>query len=124
MLRLEPRAQTSPLWRYASPLLALAITVVLGTLLFAALGKDPVRGLTVFFWEPIKSAYAWSELLVKATPTTTTYGAAPSYRLSAQYLAADGATIRTLTPTGNGRVTVSDGVVPDAEKTCSAAQIF
>ena len=68
MLRLEPRAQTSSVWRYGSPLMALAITVVLGMLLFAALGKDPLRGLSVFFWEPIKSAYAWSELLVKATP--------------------------------------------------------
>ena len=68
MLRLEPRAQTSTLWRYASPLLALTLTVMLGVLLFVALGKDPVRGLAVFFWEPIKSAYAWSELMVKATP--------------------------------------------------------
>ena len=40
----------------------------LGTLLFVALGKDPVRGLQVFFWEPIKSAYALGELTVKATP--------------------------------------------------------
>lgn len=68
MWRLEPRAQTSAGWRYASPLLALLLTVVLGVLLFVALGKDPLRGLGVFFWEPIKSAYAWSELLVKATP--------------------------------------------------------
>ena len=68
MLRLEPRAQPSQLWRYASPLLALAITVVLGVILFMALGKDPVRGLLVFFWEPIKSVYALSELMVKATP--------------------------------------------------------
>jgi simple sugar transport system permease protein len=33
-----------------------------------ALGKDPVKGLQVFFWEPIKSPYALSELMVKATP--------------------------------------------------------
>jgi simple sugar transport system permease protein len=32
------------------------------------LGKDPVRGLQMFFWEPIKSAYALGELVVKATP--------------------------------------------------------
>jgi len=68
MLRLEPRAQTSNAWRYASPVLALFITVLIGVLLFALLGKDPIKGLLVFFWEPIKSAYAWSELLVKATP--------------------------------------------------------
>jgi ABC-type uncharacterized transport system permease subunit len=68
MLRLEPRAQPSTLWRYVSPVLALTITVVLGVMLFVALGKDPVRGLQVFFWEPIKSVYALSELMVKATP--------------------------------------------------------
>ncbi len=68
MLRLEPRAQASVFWRFASPLLALLITIVIGVLLFTALGKDPVKGLSVFFWEPIKSVYAFSELLVKATP--------------------------------------------------------
>jgi simple sugar transport system permease protein len=68
MLRLEARPQPSARWGYASPLLALAITVIIGVILFAALGKDPVRGLQVFFWEPIKSTYALSELMVKATP--------------------------------------------------------
>ena len=68
MLRLEPRAQSSPLWSVASPLLALALTVVIGVILFVALGKDPLRGLQVFFWEPVKSAYALGELTVKATP--------------------------------------------------------
>ena len=68
MLRLEARAQPSTGWAYVSPLLALAITVVVGVGLFVLLGKDPVRGLQIFFWEPIKSGYAWSELIVKATP--------------------------------------------------------
>ncbi len=68
MLKLEPRPQPSALWSYTSPLLALGITVLLGVALFLALGKDPVRGLQVFFWEPIKSGHALSELMVKATP--------------------------------------------------------
>ena len=62
------RQQPSRFWRLASPLLALVLTVVLATLLFVLLGKDPVQGLKVFFWEPIKSGYAWGELLLKATP--------------------------------------------------------
>ncbi|MPM84960.1 hypothetical protein SDC9_132036 [bioreactor metagenome] len=49
-------------------MLALAITVVIGVALFALLGKDPVRGLQVFFWEPIRTPYALGELAVKATP--------------------------------------------------------
>jgi ABC-type uncharacterized transport system permease subunit len=68
MLRLELRPQPSAAWSAASPLLALAITVVIGMALFAALGKDPVAGLRVFFWEPMRDARAWSELLLKATP--------------------------------------------------------
>jgi general nucleoside transport system permease protein len=68
MLKLELRPQPSQFWSLASPILALAITVVIGVLLFAALGKDPVRGLQVFFWEPIRSRYAVGELMVKATP--------------------------------------------------------
>src|SRR3990167_6428573 len=68
MLKLEARPEASKFMSIASPLLALAITVVIGTLLFVALGKDPLRGLQVFFIEPVKSAYALSELAMKATP--------------------------------------------------------
>ena len=67
-LKLEPRTQNSAFWSYGSPVLALLLTVVIGILLFMALGKDPVRGLQMFFWEPIRSGYALGELMVKATP--------------------------------------------------------
>ena len=68
MLKLEARPQPSAVWSYGSPVLALLITVMLGTLMFIALGKDPLKGLEMFFWLPIKSGYAIGELLVKATP--------------------------------------------------------
>ena len=68
MAQLEVRPQASQFWSYASPVLALLITVVLGVGLFLALGKDPLKGLQVFFWEPIRSPYALGELMVKATP--------------------------------------------------------
>ncbi len=68
MFKLEARPQLSKFWSYGSPILALCITVLIGMALFAALGKDPVKGLLVFFWEPIKSGYAIGELMVKATP--------------------------------------------------------
>jgi simple sugar transport system permease protein len=68
MLKLEARPQPSKAMSILSPLLALAITVVIGVVLFALLGKDPLRGLQMFFVEPMKSAYAWSELGLKATP--------------------------------------------------------
>ncbi len=68
MIKLQVRAQPSAFWTFASPLLALLVTVLLGVLLFSLLGKDPVRGLQMFFWEPVKSTYALGELVVKATP--------------------------------------------------------
>jgi simple sugar transport system permease protein len=68
MLKFEPRAEASKVMSIASPLLALAITVVIGTCLFVLLGKDPGKGLYVFFVEPVKSMYALSELAMKATP--------------------------------------------------------
>src|SRR6187551_539301 len=68
MLKLEVRPEPSRAMSMASPLIALAITVVIGTCLFLLLGKDPLRGLAVFFVEPVKSVYALTELAVKATP--------------------------------------------------------
>ena len=68
MWRFEPRPQPSRFWLWGSPLLALCLTVLIGVALFVALGKDPWRGLQMFFVEPIRSAYAWGELSIKATP--------------------------------------------------------
>lgn len=68
MLKLEARPEPSRVMSVASPLLALAITVVVGVILFMVLGKDPLRGLQAFFVEPVKSWYALSELAMKATP--------------------------------------------------------
>jgi ABC-type uncharacterized transport system permease subunit len=91
MLKLELRPQESKVWRYASPLLALAITVTLGIALFVLLGKDPVRGLQMFFWEPLKSAYALGELMVKATPLLViALGLAVCYRSNVWNIGAEG----------------------------------
>ncbi len=68
MLKLEVRPAPSRVMSVASPLLALSLTVVIGVVLFMLLGKDPLRGLYVFFVEPLKSWYALSELAMKATP--------------------------------------------------------
>ena len=68
MLKLEARPQPSDFWSYASPVLALVMTVIIGVIMFVALGKDPIKGLEMFFWLPIKSGYALGELMVKATP--------------------------------------------------------
>jgi len=91
MLKLELRPQASNFWRYGSPLLALVITVALGIGLFVLLGKDPLRGLQMFFWEPVKSAYALGELMVKATPLLViALGLAVCYRSNVWNIGAEG----------------------------------
>ncbi|HEX5312684.1 ABC transporter permease [Aquabacterium sp.] len=91
MFRLEPRPVPSRWLAVASPFLALAVTVLIGTLLFALLGKDPVQGLRMFFWEPVRSAYAWSELSVKATPLVLiALGLAVCFRANLWNIGAEG----------------------------------
>jgi simple sugar transport system permease protein len=91
MLKLEARPQASTFWGYASPVLALLLTVLVGVALFMALGKDPVRGLQMFFWEPVKSAYALGELMVKATPLLViALGLGVCYRSNVWNIGAEG----------------------------------
>jgi len=91
MLRLESRPEPSKAMSIASPLLALAITVVIGTILFVLLGKDPLRGLAVFFVEPVKGAYALSELAMKATPLLlVALGLAVCFRSNVWNIGAEG----------------------------------
>ena len=68
MFKLEPRATPSTWLSLASPVMALAITVIIGVGLFVLLDKDPLAGLQMFFVEPLKSPYALSELSIKAVP--------------------------------------------------------
>ena len=91
MIKLEARAQPSKLMSMASPLLALALTVLIGVLLFILLGKDPLRGLQVFFIEPVKNLYQISELTVKATPLILiALGLAVCYRSNVWNIGAEG----------------------------------
>ena len=91
MITLVPRAQPSSPWSVLSPVLALVLTLLIGTLLLTALGKDPVRGLSVFFWEPIRSPYALGELMVKATPLLLiATGLTVAYRSNVWNIGAEG----------------------------------
>jgi simple sugar transport system permease protein len=68
MLRLERRAEPSRAMSFLSPLIALVVTTSIGALLFQAQGVDPLRGLEMFFVEPLKSGRALGELSLKTTP--------------------------------------------------------
>ena len=68
LLSLEPRGQHSRLMLWCSPLLAAALTLACGSLLFIALGHDPLLTLHTLLIAPISDGYGVSELLVKALP--------------------------------------------------------
>lgn len=71
MIRLEKRPQASRAWSYATPVLAVVVTMIAGGLLFAFLGKDPVLAIRTIFWDPLFGEFAFyyrGQLLVKAGP--------------------------------------------------------
>ncbi|MFO1196742.1 MAG: ABC transporter permease [Burkholderiaceae bacterium] len=90
-MRIEARAEPSRLMAWLSPVLALAITVLVGVALFVLLGKDPVKGLLVFFHEPVRNVYALTELGVKATPLVLcALGLAACFRANVWNIGAEG----------------------------------
>ncbi|MFZ6673435.1 ABC transporter permease [Undibacterium sp. Xuan67W] len=119
LFALELRATPSRPWAYLSPLLALTLTLLLGALLFIALGKDPVRGLQVFLLEPIKSKAAIAELLLKTTPLVLcALGLSVCYRANVWNIGAEGQLIvggiaagSTILMFDNGLHTLSGGMV-------------
>ena len=91
MFKLEARPQPSKAMSLASPLIALAVTVIVGVMLFTLLGKDPLRGLQMFFVEPVKNAYALSEIAIKATPLALiALGLSICYRSNVWNIGAEG----------------------------------
>jgi ABC-type uncharacterized transport system permease subunit len=67
-LVLERRAERSAMIAITSPLIAIALTLVTMSVLFAILGKNPIAALNVYFVEPLTDAYSLQEIAVKATP--------------------------------------------------------
>ena len=72
MFRLEKRSNPSQMWGALTPILAVLITMIVGGIMFAILGKDPFVALRTIFWDPLFNAqfadYARPQLLVKAGP--------------------------------------------------------
>jgi len=89
--RLEARPEPSNTMRYASPLLAVALTLLGGLVIFATLGKSPIEGFRVFFLSPLKDAYGVSELFLKATPLMLiAVGLAVGFRANVWNIGAEG----------------------------------
>lgn len=72
MIRLEKRPSPSTFWLWATPVLAVILTMIAGGIMFALLGKNPVEAIRTIFWDPLFhpqfAAYSRPQLLVKAGP--------------------------------------------------------
>ncbi len=66
--RIEQRPEPSPAMRIAAPVIATVLTLVAGSIFFAALGYDPVATLHAFFVQPLANMNGLSEWLLKASP--------------------------------------------------------
>ncbi|RJG10625.1 ABC transporter permease [Pseudomonas cavernicola] len=76
---------------YVSPLIAVALTVLGGLLVFSALGKDPLEGFQVFFLNPVRNWNGVAELLLKATPLMLcAVGLAIGFRANVWNIGAEG----------------------------------
>src|SRR6201985_3603559 len=67
-LGLEKRAERSSTIALVSPLIAIGLTLVTMSILFAMLGKNPISALGVYFIDPLTDSYSLQEIAVKATP--------------------------------------------------------
>ncbi|WP_411837493.1 ABC transporter permease [Paracoccus sp. ME4] len=71
MIQLVPRTAPAPHWQVLTPLMAVLATMVVGGLLFGAMGHDPVAAIRTIFWDPLfgpAAGYSRPQLLVKAAP--------------------------------------------------------
>lgn len=67
-IELEKRPNPSKLYAALSPFIALLLTLICGAILFAALGKDPIEALYLFFIDPLREVWSLHELAIKAGP--------------------------------------------------------
>ena len=64
MQLLEPRATPSKVMQWAAPPIAIALTLLVGAILFWGLGVSPVNAFYVFFIEPLETPNGWCELVL------------------------------------------------------------
>lgn len=68
MFELQQRKEPSRTMVWVTPILAVILTMLAGSVLFAALGKDPVEVVRLIFVQPLLDPFSRTELLVKGTP--------------------------------------------------------
>ncbi len=91
MLRAQPRLESSKLMSWLSPFIAVALTMVVSSLMFLWLDVDPVNAFQVFVLMPFSDGYNIGELIVKSTPLMLcAIGLALCYRANMWNIGAEG----------------------------------
>ncbi len=67
-LKLEKKLQPSKIMLFATPILAVLLTMVLGAIIFSLLGYDGLGAVREIFLTPILNSLKWQDLAVKAAP--------------------------------------------------------
>ncbi len=89
--RLETRGEMSRRMVYLTPLLAVALTLVTGSVLFELLGFDAGEAMFTYFIAPLSTTYGLGELAVKATPLAIiATGLAMGFRANVWNIGAEG----------------------------------
>jgi general nucleoside transport system permease protein len=90
-LLLEKRAERSRSMTVLSPVIAIALTLLTGAIIFALRGLNPLTALHIYFVEPLTSAWSIEQLIVKATPLALIgAGLAVSYLANVWNIGAEG----------------------------------
>jgi ABC-type uncharacterized transport system permease subunit len=67
-IELVRRAERSATLAIFSPLLALLLAVVIGGIIFAIIGVNPIKALYAYFIQPLTALWSVKDLIVKMTP--------------------------------------------------------
>ena len=90
-LVLEKRSETPLALRFASPLIAVALTLASAVVIFLLLGRDPLEAVHAYFLAPLSDAWGLQEVAVKATPLVLiSVGLALCYRSNNWNIGAEG----------------------------------
>ena len=67
-LKLEKRREPSMLMLVLTPILSVVLTMLIGIVVFDALGIDGVQAVNDIFLTPMLASYKWQDVAVKAAP--------------------------------------------------------
>ncbi|SIQ02672.1 MULTISPECIES: ABC transporter permease [unclassified Bosea (in: a-proteobacteria)] len=91
MLEWRPRREPSRLMRALSPLIAIALTMLLGMIVFTAMGYDGFHAVGSIFVTPFAEPQRWADIGVKAAPLVMiAIGLAIGFRANVWNIGAEG----------------------------------